>query len=1366
MSSSSHFEACLRDLQSLLKELRELQIAASAQSNQSTDGNEDRASRSGGKRIRSGPRQFLSLQRKLFQKLSQLRAILFDECYADSPNAFTAKGGLLAKLQGPCEKLLRGMIERLGSAASCGGFTLTPTVYATIGDCLEIIYRYGSQRTLLESMAKWEQFLLDKATTQPSRIAMFHCAEVLFVSQGRRLGSYLGSFVACASKQFKMVRSVNGNDICAATVRAAGVRCVGRAVHATGNSGLSEHANILKLVKQASQDKSSEVRQSAAGALLALGQSASEWADFSPDRSVTVEALLAVGVKAMDDGNEANQEVQLAFGRAVGHILSFSVEQTLDEQRAAALASQAGAGGTSGNDLSMGGGDGAADGKGSEGGAGGGNGRGIASQGGEVVKSGDSSKSRGRGKSGGFRLKFGSSKKETLRFTMSSAISYLRNIFTKSSNIRKGSMGSVHALVALLRSVVATELSNTSAAQVSASSRGDGMKVASGSANEQSSSSHRDIDNSNFWGETIDELLTLAKLPSSGAELPAERLRALSMVFEHGLLDHSRSEAMLQQILTAVLVRLLRNANKLARDRPRRRSNSGGSGGKKSSRQADAESPDGHPQYNGTQVTFLLLVAGKATAALGDAALGIASSRDIDFVNILFDYSSTPSRMVRTEVASVCRTLMSTLPSLGAYLLNKFVASMIKDHSELTRLASTTRRKSPSDKERRMAMRIIIGLKGRSVSVAALLYALPACPLGLPRSTSTEVLYLATAFLHHHSDEMLVPSAANACATAGWIMIGGLIAGVGVSALQPHFASLFQVFEEVFPAGSRPRSLGVCFDEASQGGSTIKAGAGAKKSKKIVKNCPLHELEATSAAATALLHLMRSWPAMYAERPDFMVRASKCIINLVSSLDSPEASLKAFTDANGSKTDSTILTGSSTTVTSHVLFLTIHAACFEMCALLPLDRKFLVELSPSFAASFPALLASSVRLFVGGNFGETSLLSTHCLLDPEDSVLQMGSSAWQSSSHLGMSGAHSASFCSASADKEMFVAAVAATWGGGTRGKGKSSGGSSAKESPCYGILTETESEIALMEAMMWAAPLISAASGKGQHERSSSARGAVSQNGSSQVSVTQTELSERRYSTNQNSWAEGNTAEFPRRNGNTASQMAEGLIHPWMIQPAPAVSERLVDAAVSLFGRMFPHQNTHQRHHLLEKLVLALRESHKLQLNSHSVGFSTQSLRSNRNVVAALLNAVNHLKAGDMELVAVGPGERSVDITLVDASTSSSAENLKTPWLNVLRSILKVRFFLGFRNTNYSLVRSILLLDTIRLHSSSFFNIEPDNLHILIVCNELKRRPNPKSFSAGNGYANCYRRRKVFKKDHSLSSSNNKAARQKVCET
>ena len=311
------FERCLRDLQHLLKELRQLQVAA-----HTPPGEGDQTKKN---RKRSGPKQFLSLQRKLFQKLSKLRAILFRELAhcgsqtkrntsTDGPSSFAGKKGALAKLQAPCEKLLRGLLERLGSAASHDGFTLTPAVYASVGDCLELVYRHGSQRTLLESMAKWEQSLMDKQTTPTARIAMFHCAEAMFVAQERRLASYLGTFVACAAKQFKIMRgATHGNDVTTANVRAAGIRCVGRAVHAVGNAAISEHTAVLKLCKLGCQDKSGVVRQVVAGLLLALGQSAADWANFSADTSVTVDALLAVGSKAMDDGNEGNQHVQLAF---------------------------------------------------------------------------------------------------------------------------------------------------------------------------------------------------------------------------------------------------------------------------------------------------------------------------------------------------------------------------------------------------------------------------------------------------------------------------------------------------------------------------------------------------------------------------------------------------------------------------------------------------------------------------------------------------------------------------------------------------------------------------------------------------------------------------------------------------------------------------------------------------------------------------------------------------------------------------------------------------------------------------------------------------------------------------------------------
>ena len=220
-----------------------------------------------------------------------------------------------------------------------------------------------------------------------------------------------------------------------------------------------------------------------------------------------------------------------------------------------------------------------------------------------------------------------------------------------------------------------------------------------------------------FWNEVVGELLLLATLPTSGAELPPERLRAICMIFERGLLGFGRSERVLQSILKVALMRLSQNAA----DHNKRASNLSNSSRKRSSSSGttSASDVDSVVDYNSTQVTMLLMVAGKAAASLGDAALGFAR---LNFVEILFSYSSTPSRMVRTEVASVCRTLMSALPSLGVRLLNLFVSSMAKDHANLMRLAATSRRKSPSEKERRNAVRIMVGLKGHSVSVAALLY--------------------------------------------------------------------------------------------------------------------------------------------------------------------------------------------------------------------------------------------------------------------------------------------------------------------------------------------------------------------------------------------------------------------------------------------------------------------------------------------------------------------------------------------------------------------------------------------------------------------------------------------------------------------
>ena len=105
---------------------------------------------------------------------------------------------------------------------------------------------------------------------------------------------------------------------------------------------------------------------------------------------------------------------------------------------------------------------------------------------------------------------------------------------------------------------------------------------------------------------------------------------------------------------------------------------------------------------------------------------------------------------------------------------------------------------------------------------------------------------------------------------------------------------------------------------------------------------------------------------------------------------------------------------------------------------------------------------------------ETSLLSTHCLLD-QKTVLK--SAAHGSQRPLGTIGAHLRTLAVASAASEALIAATAAAWGTGLRTKG--SGSSGAKESPCHGILTEVEMEFALIKAMMWSAPIIADASGK-----------------------------------------------------------------------------------------------------------------------------------------------------------------------------------------------------------------------------------------------------------------------------------------------
>ena len=365
-------------------------------------------------------------------------------------------------------------------------------------------------------------------------------------------------------------------------------------------------------------------------------------------------------------------------------------------------------------------------------------------------------------------------------------------------------------------------------------------------------------------------------------------------------------------------------------------------------------------------------------------------------------------------------------------------------------------------------------------------------------------------------------------------------------------------------------------------------------------------------------------------------------------------------------------------MTSHVLFLTIHALTMEMCALLPLDTQFLSESFPRFAASFPSLLATTSRLLVLGTYGETTLLATNCLLNSDDASMQLGSAQWQSSSHLGPI-SHEESMGGESVESESLMHGIASGWGSSMIGYGTSS----SKVGHARGVLSETEQEIAVIESMLWTAPIIADASGKGskmngESKTNNSVGGVVGVgSGAGGHSNGSENNSSSPMSSSPNS---ANTAEFPRR---------EQLFSlPCDVQPAPAVLERLVDAAISLFGRIFPYQNSHQRHRLLTQLIGALKESqpNKQQADGSDLSYATVASKSARNIVAALLCTVRHLQNGDPALISRGPGERTTNsgdadtniMTLIpDASKpgkdmGSSSGSLDLPWLMTFRAILK----------------------------------------------------------------------------------------------
>jgi hypothetical protein len=311
-----------------------------------------------------------------------------------------------------------------------------------------------------------------------------------------------------------------------------------------------------------------------------------------------------------------------------------------------------------------------------------------------------------------------------------------------------------------------------------------------------------------------------------------------------------------------------------------------------------------------------------------------------------------------------------------------------------------------------------------------------------------------------------------------------------------------------------------------------------------------------------------------------------------------------------------------------------------MCALLPLDQVFLRESFPRFAASFPSLLASTSKLLRLGTYGENTLLSTNCLLNNEDMSLQNGSQQWQSSSHLGPI----SQFGGESGEKESFLHGISCSWGSTMVGYGGSGKGNSTR-----GCLTETEQEIAVIESMLWTSPIIADASGKGGGRMDEDESASGSGSGKFGDST--------------------NSAEYPRRNHNKSM--------PSNVQPAPVIMERLVDAAISLFGRIFPYQNSHQRHHLLTQLIDALKESQSNKSQIDDLTYATIASKSARNIVAALLCTIRHLQHGDPELICLGPdesisGEESI-MTLIPATSRSGTDGgADLPWLMTFRAILK----------------------------------------------------------------------------------------------
>jgi hypothetical protein len=489
------------------------------------------------------------------------------------------------------------------------------------------------------------------------------------------------------------------------------------------------------------------------------------------------------------------------------------------------------------------------------------------------------------------------------------------------------------------------------------------------------------------------------------------------------------------------------------------------------------------------QIVILLTLLSHALSPLGDAG-GSLGTRIVKVLNDLVVHSN---HLVRLEAAACARTLMAALPSFGSTMLDLLVDRMVLDHGELVGLAVTgNSKKRPSQDEQIKGALLLIGLRGRSLAVAALLLAVPACPLGVPRSSTNTVFYLSTALLHQYSDDDMLASASSACARAGWTLISGVI-GLGPSTFRPHLRNMMTIWKEVCrPRG--PHSLN------------------AKTS--------LAELQVLTASMGALLLLLSSWPTLHADDPESMDECVECVLNVVSALSPPHSSLSALSGGN------TVDSLDSTDAT----FISLYATSLEACARLVHAEQL--------QSALPALVQSTVSAFVDGVYGQTSLLEVLPMLDSSDVPLQLGERLWPGVSRGPFDDAYHVE--DVDILEEPYLLKLADDY--------------SSLSSPL-------EQEIALINAMAWAAPIVATGAGKGQEIIG------------------------------------------PRRTWRTS----DGL-------PSPRAMQRHVDAALGLFCSVFPILAAATRRQVLDGFVKSLNGA--LQKANATTTFAL------RNILTAMLGA------------------------------------------------------------------------------------------------------------------------------------------------